>query len=90
MLVVADPPVPLLHLPVVADLNTSENSSVEGEARVDLSKFRQHGNSVELWEKLQPIEKAEDAGKTPTPAAAELHLTITYCPTNQVGVCVCV
>lgn len=70
----------------------SENSSVEGEARVDLSKFRQHGQSVELWEKLQPIEKASDAGKAPTgsagtAAAAELHLTITYCPTNQVSMC---
>eukprot|EP00752_Nemacystus_decipiens_P001349 g1338.t1 len=58
---------------------TSGSFTVEGEARVDLSQFREHGQSAELWEKLQPIDKTADTEK----AAAELHLTITYCPTNQ-------
>ena len=58
--------------------------SVKGEATLDLSKYRQHGQSIELWEKLLPT----DAAKAPTGAGgavAELHLTITYCPTKQVS-----
>ena len=80
----------LPHPPVAADVH--ETSSVEGEARVDLAKFRQDGQSIELWEKLQPIEREAEpeagAGKAASgpaeTAAAELHLLITYCPSNQV------
>eukprot|EP00903_Cladosiphon_okamuranus_P007166 g6958.t1 len=67
---------------------TSGSFSVEGEVRVDLSKFRQDGQSVELWEKLQPIATETETGAEKAAArsegtAAELHLLITYCPTNQ-------
>lgn len=54
--------------------------SVKGEARVDLANYRRCGKSFELWEALHT--KSGDA----TMAAPELHLAITYCPTNQVSV----
>lgn len=53
--------------------------SVKGEARVDLANYRRCGKSFELWEALHT--KSGDA----TMAAPELHLAITYCPTNQVS-----
>lgn len=67
-------------------------SSVEGEARLDLSKFRRSGQSFELWETLHPT-KARGVlpmvVKTARPAetTGEVHLTITYCPNTQKKVC---
>ncbi|CAN0094737.1 unnamed protein product [Ectocarpus sp. 8 AP-2014] len=62
--------------------------SVEGEARLDLSKFRRSGQSFELWEALHPT-KARGVlpmvvkSARPADATAEVHLTITYCPNTQ-------
>lgn len=76
----------MLSRTFLLSLTSKKSSSVEGEARVDLSKFRRDGPSVELWEKLHPIETETGAEKAATGSegtAAELHLLITYCPTNQ-------
>lgn len=83
---------------IVRSLLGRVRSTLKGEARLDLSKYRRIGESFELWE---PLHKTR-GGNGPVPGTVSaapdlLHLTVTYCPVNfvsldpnAVAVCVCV